>query len=43
MFRIYEDNKLLFETNSVSQLMEYMARSVEKEIKYVEFRSVDVE
>ena len=40
MFRIYDDNVLMFETISVSQLMEYLERNVEKEIKYVEFRSI---
>lgn len=41
MFRIYDDNVLKFETISVSLLIDYIERHVEKKIRYVEFRIVE--
>jgi hypothetical protein len=41
MFRIFENNEVVFETDSISKLIEYIERQEEYNPKYIEFYAPD--
>tara|TARA_Y100000310_G_scaffold310413_1_gene355631 strand:+ start:661 stop:801 length:141 start_codon:yes stop_codon:yes gene_type:complete len=43
MFRVYDNGELIFESDSVASLIDYLERHVEKRIKYVLFQSAQEE